>query len=302
MKALHYAVYLLAGLAAAGAALYVVVYLYRWEWQRALLCGVLLLVIEMFLVGTVVLARLGRLDRRITASHARGEEVLRRLEQSRAEGPARFRWLNENDHGVMVFVPVLMATGAALSGLALLVQKVAAASVRPGAERRLAGRLASLAAPPGGIRGNGPRPAEEPPVPPPRPRRRALVVAGVLVAALATTLLVKAISDATQTRSADVPNAAATTVVFRIEVRNTEDTTTYPQAADALWETCRRAISAPRQHGVLGRLEDDVFVGVLRPPLAAHDMRRLHGCLTDSTSDRTVAHVLGRGQATPEAN
>lgn len=297
MRPLRYTGYLLGGVAATGAAIYLVVYLYRWEWQRALLCGVLLLVIEMFLVGTVLLARLGRLDQRLTESDARAQEVLRRLEQSRTEGRARFRWLERGDGDrLMVFVPVLMATGAALSGLALVVQKVASASARPGAERRLAGRLARLTAPPGGVRGHGPWPAEEPPVRPAGPRRTLLTTLSLVAAGLAAVLLVDTISDATQTRRSGAPRAAATSVVFEIEVRNNEDPVASAQAADALWENCRRAISAPRQDGLLGRLDRNVFVGVLRPALASHDLRRLRGCLVDARTDRAVARVLGAGQ------
>ncbi|WP_319789593.1 MULTISPECIES: hypothetical protein [Streptomyces] len=297
MRPLRYAGYLLGGLAAGGAAVYLVVYLYRWEWQRALLCGVLLLVIEMFLVGTVLLARMGRLDQRLTESDARAEAVLRRLEQSRTEGRTRFRWLDGGDGDrLTVFVPVLMATGAALSGLALIVQKVASASARPSAERRLAGRLARLTAPPGGVRGHGPWLAEEPVVRPPGPRRRLLVTAGLVAAALGAVLLVNVISDATQTRRSNAPPSAATSVVFEIEVRNNEDPLASAQAADALWETCRRATSAPRQDGLLGRLDRDVFVGVLRPAISEHDLRRLRGCLVDARTDRAVARVLGEGQ------
>jgi hypothetical protein len=75
-------------------------------------------------------------------------------------------WLRSGDltrlngtERTFVFVPVLMVAGAALSGLALVIQKVAGATARPGAERRLAGRLAALTAPPGA----GPTPLEDRP-------------------------------------------------------------------------------------------------------------------------------------------
>ncbi|WP_217544346.1 hypothetical protein [Streptomyces sp. GbtcB6] len=57
--------YVFGGLAAAGAGTYTVVYLYRWQWQRATLCGVLLLVVEVMLLGIVLLGRLTRIEERL---------------------------------------------------------------------------------------------------------------------------------------------------------------------------------------------------------------------------------------------
>ena len=147
-------VYVFGGLAAAGAATYLVVYLYWWQWQRALICGVLLLVVEVMLFGNVVLGRLARIEQRLRDSDrrqrelaARQEDVLARLRSASAEPEeARFRWLEGPADRTYVFVPVLMVTGVLLSVLAWVVQRIASATARP-AERRLAGRLAVLAAP-----------------------------------------------------------------------------------------------------------------------------------------------------------
>ncbi|MFF5186261.1 hypothetical protein ACFY30_21220 [Streptomyces sp. NPDC000345] len=146
--------FVLAGLAAAGAATYLVVYLYWWQWQRALICGVLLLVVEVMLFGVVLLGRLTRIeqrlrdtDRRQREQDARHEDVHARLRQTPAElEEARFRWLADPADRTYVFVPVLMVTGVLLSGLAWVVQRIASATARP-AEHRLAGRLAVLTAP-----------------------------------------------------------------------------------------------------------------------------------------------------------
>ncbi|MDT0309041.1 hypothetical protein RM780_19045 [Streptomyces sp. DSM 44917] len=294
---------LLGTASAVGAALYLLVYLNRWEWQRALLCGVLLLIVEVPLVAAVLLGRVGRLRRELAENGSRVEEVLRRLEQGReAEGGGRhrFAWLDEPGGGrTFVFVPVLMATGAALAVVALCVQKVASATARPGAERRLAGRLARLAAPPGGVRGVRPAEPPPPPVPPARPRRTALLLAAGAVAAVAAFLLVDAVSDATQTRPSRPPSdSAASAVVFRVTVRNTDRGEAVDQAARALWEDCRRSTSALRDRAPLARLEPGVFTGVLRPALTAHDLRRLRGCLADTRADRTGAEVLGVAQVT----
>jgi hypothetical protein len=146
--------YVFGALAAAGAGTYLIVYLYRWQWQRAMLCGVLLLVVEVMLFGVVMLGRLSRIeerlrdtDRRQRESDARQADVLDRLRQPAAEREeVRFRWLRDPADRTYVFVPVLMVTGVLLSGLAWVVQRIASVTARP-AERRLAGRLAVLAAP-----------------------------------------------------------------------------------------------------------------------------------------------------------
>ncbi|MFM9612039.1 hypothetical protein ACKI18_25405, partial [Streptomyces niveiscabiei] len=154
MKTLRFVGYAFGGMSAVYAGYYTVVYLTRWEWQRALISAALLIVVEVFLATVLLLTRLARLESRIEASDARVEEVRQRLEQSRSPRPHRFNWLSPVDRTSLngaqrtfVFVPVLMVAGAALSGLALVIQKIAGATARPGAERRLAGRLTALTAP-----------------------------------------------------------------------------------------------------------------------------------------------------------
>jgi hypothetical protein len=309
--------YALGALTAGAAAVYVIVYLYRWEWQRALLSGVLLLVIEVFLATAAVLGRVARLERRLTERDARAEEVLRRTAASPARSPTPtpspspdavgpFRWLGGADSrgggSTFVFVPVLVAAGAVLSVAAVVIQRLAAATVRPGAERRLAGRLDSLAAPPGGILGGGPRLAEEPPVPPARPLRLLALGVAALAAALLVAAAVEAISDATQTRPQAAPDSAASTIVFRVEIRDAaRDAAALAHAADELWSNCRRSMSTLPEGHALTRLRGQVYAGVLRPALSGHDMWRLRGCLSDATADRALATVLGEGQASPGA-
>ncbi|MGP3970391.1 hypothetical protein [Streptomyces sp. 6N223] len=332
--------YALGTVSATAAAVYVVVYLYRWEWQRALISGVLLLVLEVFLATAVVLGRVARLQRRLAEADARAEEVLRRLEASRPPSPEPFRWLGERGGpptgtGTYVFVPVLVAAGAALSMVAVVIQRIAGVSARAGAERRLAGRLATLAAPPGGILGGGPSGpsgpsgpgdprgrasapaaglggtyattpprrdlADQPPIPPARPLRAMVLGLAALAAAVLGVAAVDVVSDATQTRPEPAPASAASTVVFRIELRGGDagDPQALAQAAHDLWATCHRSTSAPRERVALARLDRGVFAGLLRPGLPEHDLKRLRGCLNDTTANRALARVLGEGQAPP---
>jgi len=73
-----------------GAGWYVFVYLYRWEWNRALVSGIIFLAAEVALLGALVLDRLEKLRRRLAQlDHGpNGERVLRRLREH-APTPAR---------------------------------------------------------------------------------------------------------------------------------------------------------------------------------------------------------------------
>ncbi|MEU6350488.1 hypothetical protein ABZ896_14310 [Streptomyces sp. NPDC047072] len=310
--------YLFAGLAAAGAGTYLVVYLYRWQWQRALLCGVLLLVVEVMLLGLVLLGRLTRIEERLRDSDrrqrelaARQEDALARLRTAPEPGATagrssttagrssttagRFRWLEEPAERTYVFVPVLMVTGVLLSGIAWVVQRVASATARP-AERRLAGRLAVLTAPSPA----SPDDLEDlPPLVSRRSRTRTARVAAVAV--VGTALLgglVAGLADLTQTRDGGANDSAATSVVVQVDMRGTDlSAGRRALAAEQVWERCRDSTSVPLNHATLGDLGDGLYAGVVRPALTPHDRMRLRGCLEDATLERAHLTVIGIGDA-----
>ncbi|WP_033287142.1 hypothetical protein [Streptomyces sp. NRRL F-525] len=293
--------YVFGSLAAAGAGTYLVVYLYRWQWQRAILCGILLLVVEVMLLGIVLLARLTRIEERVKESDARQreltarqEDVLGRLRQTSAERDgARFRWLEDTADRTYVFVPVLMVTGVLLSGLAWVVQRIASATGRP-AERRLAGRLAVLTAPePGTLAGE----LEDRPAIGRRSRGRVArtAVVGVVGAALLAALVV-GLADLTQTREQSASGSEATSVLVQVDVRGADMTAERQAlAAQQVWERCRDSTSVLLNHATLGSLGDGMFAGVVRPALAEHDRMRLRGCLEDAALDRAHLTVMGMG-------
>jgi hypothetical protein len=295
-------------LAAAGAGTYLAVYLYRWQWQRALLSGVLLVVIEVMLLGLVMLGRLTRIEERLRESDrrqrefaARQEDVLARLREAPEPEPggARFRWLEEPAERTYVFVPVLMVTGVVLSGLAWVVQRIASVTARP-AERRLAGRLAVLAAPAPASHDDLHDDLEDlPSLNAGRSRGRTARVAAVGVVGL-TLLgsLVVGLADLTQTRKDAANESAATSVLVRVDLRGTDMTAERRSlAAQQIWEGCRASTSVPLHHAALGDLGDGVFAGVVRPALTAHDQMRLRGCLEDATLERAHLTVVGIGDA-----
>jgi hypothetical protein len=295
--------YVFAGLAAAGAGTYLVVYLYRWQWQRAMLMGVLLLVVEVLLLGIVLLGRLTRIEERLSASDlrqrelaARQEDALARLRQPAVEREqVRFRWLEDPADRAYVFVPVLMVTGVVLSGLAWVVQRIASATARP-AERRLAGRLAVLTAPDPAA----PDDLEDLPTPAARRSRGGtarVAVVGVVGAALLGALVV-GLADLTQTREEKRNESEATSVLVQVDMRGTDMTAERRTlAAQQVWERCRDSTSVPLRHAALGDLGDGMFAGVVRPALSDHDLMRLRGCLEDATLERAHLTVVGIGDA-----
>ena len=145
-----------------GAGWYVAVYLARWEWNRAVVAGIIFLAAELALVGVLVLDRLGRLEQRIDERTAAppaepDSRVVAHIHEAAPPSSEPFAWLRTgeatNGNRLSVFVPVLLGAGVILSGVAWVVERIARVTGGPVLERRLAGRLDALALPPGGLLG-----------------------------------------------------------------------------------------------------------------------------------------------------
>ena len=128
--------------------LYFFVYLWRWEWNRALIAGVLFVATETAMATASVLGRLRRIDDRLAAVDPR---VLGRIRESAPPPHDHFEWLSPKSGHMGVFVPVLIGMGVVASGLAWLVERLARATAGPVLERGLAGRLAPLSWPADGL-------------------------------------------------------------------------------------------------------------------------------------------------------
>ncbi len=156
-----------------GSGVYLVVYLYRWEWNRALIAGVFFLIAEIGLGIALVLDRLRRMEEKLsrrtpagtlvpppTASSEQFEDVLGRIQETAPPRRDHFSWLRTENHGMGVFVPVLMGAGVIASALAWLVERVARATAQPVLERGLASRLTPLSWPPRGYTEADPDPLD----------------------------------------------------------------------------------------------------------------------------------------------
>ncbi|HET8621695.1 MAG TPA: hypothetical protein VFM27_22190 [Acidimicrobiales bacterium] len=151
-----------ATLAASGA--YTFVYLYRWEWNRALMSAAIFIAAEVAVMGSVLAQRLKaisqRLDAQVAAAGAPATAVRReRIHAARPPARVSFAWLAKPEQ-MNVFVPVLMGAGVLMSGIAWVVERLARATVTPMAEKGLATQLGTLALPEGGFAGDRQRPVD----------------------------------------------------------------------------------------------------------------------------------------------
>lgn len=129
-----------------GAAGYTIVSLNRWEWNRALFFGLIVLIAEVALSTALVLRRLSTL-------HAPGPDPAVRtiIRETRPPSPERFGWLEESTHQLPVFITFLVGGGVVLSGVAWVVDRVAAGTTTVVGEDRLARQLTRISYPRGGL-------------------------------------------------------------------------------------------------------------------------------------------------------
>lgn len=129
------------------AAMYMMASLYRWEWNRTLFFGLIVLITEIALATALVLRRLSRL----VVHEVAEPELLNVLRDTRPARPNRFAWLEETAGRTNVFITFLVGGGALLSAAAWVVDRLASHSATPIAEARLARQLEPIAHPPGGL-------------------------------------------------------------------------------------------------------------------------------------------------------
>ena len=128
-------------------AAYMIVSLNRWEWNRALFFGLIVLIAEIGLATGLVLRRLTRMEYSRTADRA-VSEVLR---DTRPAVPDRFAWLKRSAEQSNVFITFLVGGGVLISGVAWVVDRIASKTSTPVGEQRLARALTPISYPSGGL-------------------------------------------------------------------------------------------------------------------------------------------------------
>ncbi len=283
--------YILGTLALVSSGTYMFIYLYRWEWNRAVMAGVIFIAAEIALAAAAILERIKSIEKTLSASK---QDELKRLEiihQNSPEPADRFAWLSEND-SLNVFVPFLMGAGLIASGLAWLVERLAGATAKPVLEQRLAMRLAPISMPAGGLvpasgaalgAGRLPNAGR-------RVGRSTLYkqVAALIFALMAGTIGLDRLSDATQTRPDVILEGTQSAVVVDITVNGSAQTE--KDTIRALWGACRATVPAELTGPIAAT--GSTFQLNLQPTLGKNAERRFRGCLQDATLDNVSASVI----------
>jgi hypothetical protein len=150
----------LGGATLAGSGMYTFVYLYRWEWNRALMSAAIFVAAEVAVMGSVLAERLKVIGKRLDAQDDTARrQRLDRIRETAPAGRVDFDWLARPQQ-MNVFVPVLMGAGVLMSGLAWVVERIARVIIRPTAERGLAAQLDGLALPTAGFLAGYDEPAD----------------------------------------------------------------------------------------------------------------------------------------------
>lgn len=149
---------LLGAVTLAASGVYTFVYLYRWEWNRALMSAAIFVAAEVAVTGSLLSSRLKVISERLDAQAAPAgarpavtpaaarQARLDRIRETAPPSRVDFAWLRRPGQ-MNVFVPVLMGAGVLMSGIAWIVERLARATAGPVAERGLAARLDGLALP-----------------------------------------------------------------------------------------------------------------------------------------------------------
>jgi hypothetical protein len=127
---------------------YLVISLNRWEWNRALFFGLIVLIAEVALATGLVLRRLARLEHNLKGSA--DQAIVQILSETRPSRD-RFAWMRESTGQLNVFITFLVGGGVLISGVAWLVDRVASKTSSPAGEERLARQLSPITYPSGGL-------------------------------------------------------------------------------------------------------------------------------------------------------
>jgi hypothetical protein len=272
-------------------AVYTIVYLYRWEWHRALVAAIFLVVAEVALATVAILRRLSAIDQRLDTMAAASSappatmDVLNRVRESAPPPHPVFAWLNPNSTNV--FLPILLGAGVLASAAAWVVETLARATARPVLERRLATRLGALALPAGGLL----RPAPAMVAVPLRRAPRMLGQAGLAVAVVfGFGVGIDQLADATQTR----PHHARTGVqtILELELHGQLAAAIPERVVTSLWQSCAGTLQRGLPEPVFTDLGGHRFRLEVQADLGDLIARRIHGCLEDAALDRVQAGVV----------
>ncbi|MFZ9630354.1 MAG: hypothetical protein ACO3C1_13510 [Ilumatobacteraceae bacterium] len=295
------------GLVLTAAGVYVVIYLARWEWNRALVSAAVFIAMLQVLSTAVLASRLRALsttarvviinrgtddadlaDPSVSSSlgNGMGDAVAEALRQSNDARASRwFEWLRSDSGQTAVFIPVLLGTGMILSAIAWVVERAAGLVARRSVDPHAASSV-PLHLPLGvTVAGNG---GATEVAARHRPVRRWTAAFLVAVALVVAGVGVEAVRRLTQsTRDAPGRHGSSELVV---EVRSLDERPPV-QMATALWTVCRERLDQWPVATVTAVAGSEVTMQLDRA-LSDTARRRLVGCLEDFTLERVLGTVV----------
>ena len=277
---------------------YLLIYLYRWEWNRALVSGIFFIAAEIVLVGSTILSRLRRLEQRSERPDDRAGLPASTVVRGEDEEGRPFPWLDSSD-GVGVFVPVLVGLGVVLSAVAYLVERLAASTAPTIGDEGVSRRMASLdpsagrLVPPPSTRGLPSKRSWDLSGGGPRLVRVGGVASGIvvlLVSALVVTAIVNVLADVATNRPD--PDLVGRVSVVDMEIgQKIQGARSAENVAEAFWISCRGTLPDEVTARSIARVADGRVQMVLDPAIGRNSQRRFVGCLEDLNLDRVLADV-----------
>jgi hypothetical protein len=242
-------------LALVASGVYTLLYLWRWEWERAQIAGVFFLASLVMLSTQLILRRLDSLP----GSGSPGDDT----HSAATVVPSKpFAW-TEPDQNTYIFLPVLLGFGVALSVLAAAAERLVAYAL--------------------GGTGPGRRRPE-------RPLPQILIV-GLLVAGLVATAATVVIArDRLMTRP-ETPMPGERTYLLEVKRRGIDVDVVDTVRTLAL--TCRDRGRVPALSVVDVRATaPDTATLTVEPVLGRYGAARFEGCLTDAVLERRVVGIV----------
>jgi hypothetical protein len=265
---------------------YLIVYLYRWEWNRAVVSGIFFLIAQVALVAMVLVRRVADLERRLAS--AEGPPPIPADAWLAERSPGRpFPWLEPVEP---VFVPVLIGVGAILSAVAYAVEHLAAAT-SPASRGSIDARLARLEPPSGGLAEPSSLGWDEPLGAAGSPRLHEHVASAVVVLLALALLVVASVNTiAGLTRNRPDPHVEGSATTFEVAVSVRDADVSASRVADALWVSCRANVPDEVDATIASGPGSSVRLR-LEPAIGHNARRRFVGCLQDLTVEGALAHV-----------
>lgn len=130
---------------------YVFVYLYRWEWNRALMMAAFFIATEIALATALVLQALAGLRGEAGGDAPQPDAAVAARLREAAPRRDHFEWLAVKGDRTSVFITMVVGGGVLVSGLAWAIDRVAGRTAGRRMEAQLADQLGTIAFPVNGL-------------------------------------------------------------------------------------------------------------------------------------------------------